>query len=50
VIAQTHNKDTPNAHGLGIYIPPPGDYEASYSTLGFANGTLWDNWVLQQLQ
>jgi hypothetical protein len=45
VVAEVHNPDTPDARGLGIYVPPPGSYNTAYSSLQFAADTSWDEWL-----
>ncbi len=50
VLYETHNPDTANAHGLGIYIPPPASYLSNYSNLKLAADTYWNEWLVGQLQ
>lgn len=50
VIAETHNPDTPNAHGVAIYVPSPSHYDYQYGLLRFAQGTYWDDWLQAQRQ
>ena len=50
LVAETHNPDTPGAHGLALYLPDPPNYAARYSLLGLADDTLWDDWIRSQLQ
>ena len=46
IVAEAHNPDTPNARGLGIYIPSPGSYNSTYASLQFAADTAWDDWLI----
>lgn len=42
LIAEIHNSDTPDAHGIGIYATPHYNYDPRYSQLQFAQDTHWD--------
>jgi hypothetical protein len=44
-VAEAHNSDMPHAHGIGIYVPPAGYYDARYDRLQFAANTTWDDWL-----
>jgi hypothetical protein len=46
VVAESHNPDMSNAHGLGIYIPSPGAYNPIYASLQFAADTAWEDWLV----
>lgn len=48
VVRETHNPDTPNAHGLGIYVPPPFQFDYTYNRLRIASDTTWDEWIHAQ--
>lgn len=48
LVAETHNRDTPTASGLAIYLPPRQLYDSRYGMLYFAADTLWDDWILSQ--
>lgn len=48
IIAEIHNPDTPTAHGLGVYVPPPTRFDTNYRLLQFASDTLWDEWIQVQ--
>lgn len=48
LVAERHNKDTPAASGLAIYMPPPGRYDSNYRLLDFATDTHWDDWIVAQ--
>ncbi|MEN6583202.1 MAG: clostripain-related cysteine peptidase [Armatimonadota bacterium] len=49
IIAETHNPDTSNAHGLAIYVPSPRAYDSRYLQLDLAQDTSWDEWLDSQL-
>ncbi|MEN6356373.1 MAG: clostripain-related cysteine peptidase [Armatimonadota bacterium] len=48
VIAEAHNSDTPNAHGLAVYMPAAVRYDVRYGMLNLAQSTLWDEWIQAQ--
>jgi hypothetical protein len=50
VVAESHNPDMSEARGLGIYIPSPGVFNSTYSSLRFAGDTSWDEWLLAQVR
>ena len=50
VVAETHNRDTAAARGLGVYVPPAGTVDSRYATLRFAADTHWNEWLQAQTQ
>jgi len=48
VVYERHNPDTPTAHGLGIYVPGPRQFDTNYARLLLASDTNWDEWIAGQ--
>jgi len=43
--AVIHRAGRIGLHGLSIYAPPPGSYQASYGALALSRDTRWDEWL-----
>jgi len=49
VVAEWHSSDLPGSHGISIYLPTGrDDISPKYSSLAFAQGTQWDEFLTAQ--